>query len=96
MGGGRNSSLAAGPSAQGKGCEPIVDKVWQVLARAAQDPDAPLTCEDCVVVMDTLADLLTDGLPPEEVLVVADKYLRRCPNCHEYQQALTELALLHR
>lgn len=74
----------------------IVDKLWQVLARAAQEPDAPLTCDDCVVVMDTLADLLADGLRPEEVLSVADKYLRRCPDCHEYQQALAEFALLHR
>jgi hypothetical protein len=73
-----------------------VDKLWQVLARAAEKPDAPLTCEDCVVVMDTLADLLSDGLPPEEVLAIAEKYLWRCPDCLEYQRALAEFAGLPR
>jgi hypothetical protein len=73
-----------------------VDKLWQVLARAAEQPDAPMTCDDCVVVMDTLADLLSDGIPPEEVLAVAEKYLWRCPDCFEYKEALAEFSLLHR
>lgn len=92
----RQSDLADGSSTHRKGSEPTVDKLWQVLARAAETPDAPLTCDDCVVVLDTLADLLADGLPPREVLAVAEKYLQRCPDCHEYQQALAEFALLRR
>lgn len=73
-----------------------MDKLWQILARAAEEPDAPLACDDCVVVMDTLADLLADGLRPAEVLAVAGKYLWRCPDCQEYQQALAEFALVQR
>lgn len=73
-----------------------MEKLWQVLARAAGEPEGSLSCDDCVIVMDTLAELLADGLPPKEVLAVAEKYLRRCPDCQEYQQMFAEFDLLHR
>ena len=74
-----------------------MDQLWQILLRAAGDEEAPLACEDCAILMETLAELLADGHPLDEVLPVADKYLRRCPDCQEeYRRALAELALVGR
>jgi hypothetical protein len=74
-----------------------MDQLWQILLRAAEDEEAPLACEDCAILMETLAELLADGQPLDEVLRVADKYLRRCPDCQEeYRRALAELALVRR
>jgi hypothetical protein len=46
--------------------------------------------------MDTLADLLADGLPPWEILAIAKQYLRRCLDCQESQQVFAEFDLLVR
>lgn len=32
-----------------------MDQLWQVLLRAAEDEGEPLSCEDCVVLLDYLA-----------------------------------------
>ena len=71
-----------------------MDQLWQILVRVAGDKESPLACDDCAVLMETLAEMLADGYPQDEVLPVADKYLRRCPDCQdEYRRALAELAL---
>ena len=70
-----------------------MERLWQILLRAAEDEEQPLSCEDCFVVMDYLASLLADGHPMSEVVPMADRYLRRCPDCQEeHRQALAELA----
>jgi hypothetical protein len=71
-----------------------MDHLWQVLLRAADD-SGPLSCEDCVVLLDYMADLLTSGYPQKEILALAERYLRRCPDCRtELRAALDDLALL--
>lgn len=72
-----------------------MEQLWQILLRAAGDQESPLSCDDCAVLMETLAEMLADGYPLDEVMPVADKYLRRCPDCQdEYRRALAELALV--
>jgi hypothetical protein len=74
-----------------------MDQLWQILVRVAGDKETPLACEDCAVLMETLAEMLAEGYPRDEVLPVADKYLRRCPDCQdEYRRALAELTLARR
>jgi hypothetical protein len=46
--------------------------------------------------METQADLLADGLPPREIMAVAEQHLRRCPDCQECQQMLAEFDFLVR
>jgi hypothetical protein len=66
--------------------------LWQVLVHAAQDADQPLSCEECYLLIDYLADLLASGYPQEQVLRQAEKYLSRCPDCRvEHQHALSTL-----
>ena len=70
-----------------------VKRLWQILLRAAEDEEQPLSCEDCFVVMDYPAGLLADGHPASEVVPMSDRYLRRCPGCQEeHRQPLAELA----
>jgi hypothetical protein len=72
-----------------------MDRLWQVLLRAVED-EGPLKCEDCLVLMDYLSDLLAGGYPSKEVLALADRYLQRCPDCQTtLQEALAELAIAH-
>jgi hypothetical protein len=72
-----------------------MDHLWQVLARAAEDDTKALSCEECFILMDYFADLLTSGQAPREVFPLADRYLQRCPDCQqEYRQALDDLILV--
>jgi hypothetical protein len=71
-----------------------MDRLWQVLLRAVED--GPLSCEDCIVLMDQITDLLASGYPLDDLLSVANRYLQRCPDCQTaLQEALTELAMTH-
>jgi Zn finger protein HypA/HybF involved in hydrogenase expression len=58
-------------------------RLWQALLHAVEEEDTPLSCEECFVMLDYLSDMLASGYPRQQVLAIADKYLRRCPNCHE-------------
>lgn len=72
-----------------------MEPLWQVLLRAAEDRQDPLSCEECFVVMDYLADLLSTGHPAQLVLSLGEKYLQRCPECRqEHRQAMAELLLV--
>lgn len=71
----------------------MIQPLWQVLVHATQD-DEPLSCDQCYVLMDYLADLLVEGVSSEEVLALADRYLGRCPDCKiEYMYNLNRLTL---
>jgi hypothetical protein len=73
-----------------------MDRLWQILLRSVED-DGPLSCDDCLVLLDYLSDLLASNYPSRELLALADRYLQRCPNCQlVLQQALDELAALDR
>jgi hypothetical protein len=57
-------------------------RLWQALLRAVED-DGPLSCDECFVLIDQLSDMLASGYPRQEVMAIANKYLRRCPSCQE-------------
>lgn len=66
--------------------------LWQVLLRMSDGAgqSAP-TCEDCFMFLDCLSDLLADGYPVKEVMPLADRYLRQCPDCEqEHLRAMLE------
>jgi hypothetical protein len=58
----------------------MMQPLWQVLVQAAQD-DAPLSCDECYVLMDYLADLLAEGIHSSQVLSLADRYVASCRDC---------------
>jgi hypothetical protein len=58
-------------------------RLWQALLHAVEEEDDPLSCDECFVMLDYLSDMLASGYPRNQVLAIADKYLRRCPDCHE-------------
>ena len=73
-----------------------MDGLWQILLRSVEG-DEQLSCDDCLVLMDYLTDLLASDYPSKEVLALADRYLQRCPNCEpELEHALDELAVAYR
>jgi hypothetical protein len=65
---------------------------WQVLLHAAQVEDGEiLSCEECVILLDYLSELLAGGVPPDEVRPVAHRHLAHCPACtRELEEALLE------
>lgn len=68
--------------------------LWQVLLRASVE-ESPLSCEDCYVLIDYLSDLLCEGYSPGVVFPLAEKVLKRCPNCdEEHRKEIHELLLL--
>jgi hypothetical protein len=70
-----------------------MDRLWQVLLRSVEN-EGRLSCDDCMVLMDYLSDLLAGGFPTEEVLAVADRYLQRCTDCQTaLQDILAELTM---
>lgn len=70
-----------------------MDRLWQVLLRSVAD-EGPISCDDCVVLMDYLSDLLASNYPSKEVLDLAERYLHRCSDCETaVQKALAELAV---
>jgi hypothetical protein len=72
-----------------------MEALWQVLLHATADHDEPLSCEECFVLMDYLADLLSTGHPADLVLAMGEKYLKRCPECRqEHRRAMSEFLLI--
>ena len=49
-------------------------------------------CEDCIAILDYLADQAARGADPESLRQAVQKHLARCPDCHEqYHEWLREL-----
>lgn len=57
--------------------------LWQILAKASQQPARPLTCEECLVVLEYLADRLLEGAEMDNVRAAARRHLAQCPGCRE-------------
>jgi hypothetical protein len=70
-----------------------MEHLWQVLLRAEARAET-LSCEECFILMDYLADLLAEGQRPEVVRPLAERYLQRCPGCTEEVQRTIEDLLL--
>lgn len=65
---------------------------WQILLKTQVPTDAPLTCDECIAILDYLADQAAQGADLEIVRQAMQKHLARCPDCHEqYDEWLREL-----
>ena len=70
--------------------------LWQLLLRTA-DPRQPpnLTCADCFMILEYLADIATDHDDRPALIQKARHHLTACPDCQTYyQQRLDELEAL--
>jgi uncharacterized protein with PIN domain len=66
--------------------------LWRILLKTQAQHDAPLTCEDCIAILNYLADQAARGVDLESLRQAVQKHLARCPDCHEqYREWLREL-----
>lgn len=66
--------------------------LWRILFKTQTQPGAHLTCDECIALLDYLADRATHGADPTNLRQAAQEYLSRCPDCHEeYQEWLRDL-----
>jgi hypothetical protein len=72
--------------------DPEMKDLWQVLVHMAEGARGEsLSCEECFMFLDWLSDLLADGYRVKEVMPLADKYLKQCPECEqEHLRAMLE------
>jgi hypothetical protein len=61
--------------------------LWRVLLKTQTQPDTPLTCEDCIAILDYLADQAARGADLDSLRQAVQKHLGRCPDCHEQYRA---------
>jgi hypothetical protein len=72
-----------------------MEHLWEVLLHATASQQESLSCEECFVLLDYLADLLASGYRPQAVLPLAQKYLQRCPRCDdEFRHTVEDLLLV--
>jgi hypothetical protein len=67
--------------------------LWKVLFKFSQtQPTATVTCEECYMILDYLADQAARGADWPGLLRTAREHMARCPGCREhYLQRLREL-----
>jgi hypothetical protein len=66
--------------------------LWRILLKAQAQPEAPLTCDECIAVLDYLADQAIRGVNLDSLRQAVHKHLSRCPDCRaEYLKWLREL-----
>ena len=66
--------------------------LWRILLKAQTQLEASLTCDECIAVLDYLADQATKGADLEGLRQAVRKHLSRCPDCRaEYLKWLREL-----
>ena len=72
--------------------------LWQILLKANSSPDKDaLTCDECFILVEHLADQLVDDADWERLLHIAQEHLLRCPDCRErHLQRLHELVARRR
>jgi hypothetical protein len=70
-----------------------MEHLWQALLRAEGQAES-LSCEECFVIMDYLADLLAEGHRPQAIRPLAERYLQRCSGCTEEVRRTIEDLLL--
>ncbi len=65
---------------------------WRILLKTQAPTDAPLTCDECIAILDYLADQAARGADLERLRQAVRKRLARCPDCREqYGEWLREL-----
>jgi hypothetical protein len=66
--------------------------LWRILLKTQTQPEASLTCDECIAVLDYLADQATRGLALDRLSQAVHKHLSCCPDCRaEYLEWLREL-----
>jgi len=66
--------------------------LWQILTPAAHSPNTTLTCDECFVALEYLADRINAGADLQVVWQAAQRHLARCPDCREHHlQRIREL-----
>lgn len=67
--------------------------LWQILLKiipARSNP--PLTCDECFILLDHLAEQLAGGTALDSLLQAIHRHLAHCPECREHHlQRLREL-----
>jgi uncharacterized protein with PIN domain len=58
--------------------------LWRILLKAQAQPDVDLTCDECLAILNYLAEEEVDGASRESVRQAAYKHLARCPGCREH------------
>ena len=65
---------------------------WRILLKTQTPTDTPLTCDECIAILDYLADQAARGANLEQLRQAVQKHLARCPDCRErYVEWLREL-----
>ena len=57
--------------------------LWRILLKAQAEPDAPLTCDECLAILNCLADEAVDEAGLDTIWQAVNKHLARCPGCRE-------------
>ena len=71
----------------------ITRPIWEILTDAAEPgTEVTLTCDECFVIMEHLADEAIKGVDPETLYRAIRRYIAHCPDCNEHhKQRLAEL-----
>lgn len=68
---------------------------WRILLKTQAPTDTPLTCDECIAILDYLADQAARGADLERLRQAVRRYLARCPDCRkQYMEWLRELESL--
>lgn len=57
--------------------------LWQILLKLERT-DAELTCDECFIVLEYLADRAAGGSDLRRVLPKLREHIARCPHCREH------------
>ncbi len=68
---------------------------WRILLKTQAPTDTPLTCDECIAILDYLADQAARGADLESLRQAVRRHLARCPDCRkQYVEWLRELESL--
>ncbi len=74
------------------------DPLWKILLKSkGAERGGTLTCEECFVLVEQLAEQVLDGADWKSAMQVAQAHLARCPECREHHwRRLSELVARRR
>ena len=55
--------------------------LWRILLKAQAEPDAALTCDECMAILNCLAEEAVDEASLDAIWQAVSKHLARCPGC---------------
>lgn len=69
----------------------MTDSLWRILLKL-DETDAELTCDECFVILEYLADQAANGVEKNHLLDQVREHVVKCPQCYEHHlQRLREL-----